>query len=95
MKLQFYLRFHTQAGQSLWISGNSEELGNEAPESAVPMEFLNEEFWTATVDIKKKSLTKPIYYKYYLRNEDGEWIQEWGNDRSVELPFNKPLNQLL
>jgi 4-alpha-glucanotransferase len=93
MKLQFYLRFHTQAGQSLWISGTSEELGNEVPENAVPMEFLNEEFWTATVEIKKKSLAKPVYYKYYLRNEDGEWIEEWGNDRSVEL-FRKELQEI-
>ena len=52
MKLQFYLRFHTQVGQSLWISGNTEELGNQEPARAVPMEFLNEEFWQFSLELK-------------------------------------------
>jgi len=29
MKVQFYLRFHTEFGQSLLVSGNVEELGND------------------------------------------------------------------
>jgi 4-alpha-glucanotransferase len=64
MKLQFYLRFHTKVGQSLWISGNTEELGNDDPVKALPMEFLNEEFWEAQVEIKRKDLHNNIRYKY-------------------------------
>ncbi len=40
MKLQFYLRFHTEYGQSLWISGNADELGNDDAAKALPMEYL-------------------------------------------------------
>ena len=57
MKLQFYLRFHTEPGQSLWITGNSAELGNDDPNNALPMEFLNEEFWQANVEFKKSNWT--------------------------------------
>lgn len=58
MRLQFYLRFHTQVGQSLWISGNAEELGNDDPQQALALEYLNEEFWQATIEIRKKMLKK-------------------------------------
>ena len=93
MKLQFYLRFHTQVGQSLWISGNTEELGNQEPARAVPMEFLNEEFWQFSLELKKKGLGKGIIYKYYLKNEDGELISEWGHDRVIDL-YRKELQEI-
>lgn len=93
MKLQFYLRFHTRVGQSLWITGNTEELGNDDPARAHPMEFLNEEFWQAVVDIRKKDLQKIIRYKYYLKNEDGEMVMEWGDDRWIEF-FRKELQDI-
>jgi 4-alpha-glucanotransferase len=83
MKLQFYIRFHTQVGQDLWVSGNTDELGNDDPAKALPMEYLNEDYWQAAVEIKRKDL-KNIRYKYYLRNEDGELTGEWGNDREVQ-----------
>src|SRR5687768_600342 len=85
MNLQFYLRFHTQFGQSLWICGNTEEMGNDDPSLALPMEYLDDEFWFAAIDIKKKELAKEIRYYYFLKNKDGEITYEWGKDRAVEL----------
>lgn len=85
MKLQFYLRFHTQVGQSLWISGNADELGNNDPLRALAMEYMNEEYWQAGIDIKRKEVEKSIQYNYYLKNEDGELIGEWGDDRRIEV----------
>lgn len=93
MRLQFYLRFHTQVGQSLWISGNAEELGNDDPQQALALEYLNEEFWQATIEIRKKDVEKSIRYKYFLKNEDGELIGEWGNDRLVDV-FRKELQEI-
>ena len=84
MKLHFYLRFYTQFGQSLWISGDIGELGDSDPSRAFPMEYLNDEYWYAAIDIKKKSLQENIGYKYCLKNKDGELIAEWGNDRVLE-----------
>ncbi len=89
MKLQFYLRFHTKYGQSLWITGNVEELGNNDPSQAILMEYLNDEFWHCGVEIKRKEIQKTgVSYKYILKNEDGEFLYEWGNDRQVNV-FNK------
>ena len=86
MKLQFYLHFSTKYGQQLWITGNIEELGNNDPAKALLMEYLNEEFWHTTIEIKRKDFPKNISYNYILKNEDGELLAEWGNDRIVELP---------
>ncbi|MBC7872773.1 MAG: 4-alpha-glucanotransferase [Ferruginibacter sp.] len=85
MNLQFYLRFHTRFGQSLWVTGDSDELGNNDPSRAVPLEYLNEEFWSVSIGIKKKELQKSITYKYILKNEEGELLNEWGHDRRIEL----------
>jgi 4-alpha-glucanotransferase len=93
MKLQFYLRFHTEYGQSLWLRGNINELGNDNPDLAVPMEYLNEEFWTAVIDVKRKSLGKSAAYSYFLKNKDGEIITEWGNDRSFGIS-SKEIDEL-
>jgi len=56
MKVQFYLRFHTKFGQSLLISGNTEELGNDDLSTALLMTYLNDEFWVATIELKQKKL---------------------------------------
>jgi 4-alpha-glucanotransferase len=64
MKLQFYLRFHTQFGQSLWISGDTDELGNNDPSKALPMDYLSEEFWFINIEMKRKELENNISYKY-------------------------------
>jgi 4-alpha-glucanotransferase len=93
MKLQFYLRFHTRFGQSILISGNIDELGNNDPNLALPMEYLNEEFWSVSLEMKKKNLRKRITYRYILRNEDGELLYEWGNDRFIN-GYAKELEEL-
>lgn len=93
MKVQFYLRFHTSYGQSLWISGNISELGNNNPEKALPMNYLNEEFWAATLEIKRKELSAKISYRYLLKNEKGEWINEWEHGRHFE-EVKKEVNEL-
>ncbi|MEI2737355.1 MAG: 4-alpha-glucanotransferase [Chitinophagaceae bacterium] len=85
MKLQFYIRFHTRFGQRLLITGNTEELGNNDLAKALPLEYLNDEFWSGSIEIKKKELEKSIFYKYILKNEDGELLYEWGNDRQIDI----------
>ena len=84
MKLQFYLRFHTKYGQSLWLTGNIEELGNNDRAKAIPMVYLNDEFWTVSLDVKRKNFEKSFQYKYLLKNKEGEFLNEWGDDRTGE-----------
>ncbi|MEI9912493.1 MAG: carbohydrate-binding module family 20 domain-containing protein [Bacteroidota bacterium] len=79
MKLQFYIRFYTEFGQSLWISGNIDELGNDDTANALLMEYLDHEFWNARVEINKKGLPKNgIRYKYFLKTKEGRAGQRMG-----------------
>jgi 4-alpha-glucanotransferase len=84
MKVQLYLRFHTEFGQAIFISGNVDELGGDDLSKALPMNYLNEEFWVATIEIKSKKLSH-LHYKYVLRTKEGEMIPEGNCDRRVEL----------
>jgi 4-alpha-glucanotransferase len=84
MKIQFYLRFFTQYGQSLFVSGNCEELGNNDPAAALPMQYLTDEFWTAGIDLGK-DFENVLQYNYILKNEKAEVVVEWGNDRVVDV----------
>lgn len=94
MNLQFYLRFFTQYGESLWISGNTEELGMGDPKKAIPMEYLNDEFWHASIVIHKKNFPKEgVTYKYYLKNKEDQLVSEWGFDR-VAHTSNKEATEI-
>jgi 4-alpha-glucanotransferase len=84
MRLQFYLRFFTQYGQSLYITGNCEQLGNGEITAAMPMKYLSDEFWTASIELGK-DFENDLQYNYVLKNAAGELVTEWGNDRAVEV----------
>lgn len=85
MKVQFFIRFSSRFGQSLCISGNCDALGNNIESDALPMSYFNNEFWTATIEIENKKPAS-IQYSYFLKNEDGEIVWEWGNDKKIDLP---------
>src|SRR5262245_10040868 len=96
MNIQFYLRFHTEFGQSLWISGNSEELGTEDAGKAIAMTYLNDEFWHITIPISKKNWPKKgIRYKYYLKNKEGQLTGEWGYKVITDFPKTSENIQVL
>ncbi len=82
MKLHFFLRFYTSPGQSLHISGNIPALGNGDPEKALPMAWLNHDFWQATAEVDFPA-GGTIQYKYLLHFQDGYRVEEWGNDKEI------------
>lgn len=84
MKIHFFLRFSTQLGQSLHIAGNCKQLGNNNLDEAAPLEYLNNEFWQAVIEIDPKEIAR-LNYKYILRNADGFSVVEWGDDRAIDL----------
>ncbi|HYF30503.1 MAG TPA: 4-alpha-glucanotransferase [Chitinophagaceae bacterium] len=83
-KIQFYLRFRTQFGQSLHISGNIDALGNHDQAKAFPLQYLNSEFWHGTLEADAASAAR-IQYNYLLRDTDGSILEEWGNDRIIDI----------
>jgi 4-alpha-glucanotransferase len=52
---------------------------------AIPMTYLNDEFWVADIKIDKEEASS-FHYKYILRHEDGEIVPEFGKDRLIEVP---------
>jgi 4-alpha-glucanotransferase len=84
MRLQFYLRFFTHYGQSLYITGNCEQLGNGDVTAVLPMKYLSDEFWTASIELGK-DFENDLHYNYVLKDASGETVTEWGNDRVVEV----------
>src|SRR6266487_3298787 len=87
MKVHFFLRFRTEFGQSLLVSGNTDELGNDDLSNAFSMAYLNESFWSATIELKQKKLSH-LQYKYILKTKEAEIIPEFGNDRTADLTKN-------
>ncbi len=84
MKLTFKLRFHTKYGQSLRLVGNHAMLGNGQVERAIPLHYLNEEFWQATIYLDRGAVPDAeITYNYILRETDGFIIQDRGNGRTI------------
>ena len=81
MTLTFKLRFHTKYGQSLWLTGDHEILGGGQVERAIPLQYLNEEFWQATITLPKEPATNveiqlQLYFARGERSHDsglGEW----------------------
>ncbi|MBP6687933.1 MAG: 4-alpha-glucanotransferase [Lacibacter sp.] len=84
MKIQFYLRFFTQYGQSLFVTGNCGALGNNDLAAALPMQYLTDEFWTVSIELDK-DFENQLQYNYILKNEKGEDVIEWGNDRVLDV----------
>ncbi len=80
MKVQFYIRFSTQYGQSLRLQWIDMDAPNKEPVS-VPMDYLNDQYWTVSVELSAARLQ----YSYQLLSE-GQLVQEWGQDRVIDLP---------
>jgi 4-alpha-glucanotransferase len=88
MNLTFRLRFATKPGQSLWLAG-------QAPLPAqLPMHFLDQEYWQATVPLAANQAHTPLNYSYILRNDDGSKATDWGRDR-VLVPADFKSEDLL
>ena len=86
MKFHFYVRFSTHVGQSLQISGSLPELGSGNEDAALPLQYLNDQFWFLNLELPDSGENKPGEFSYrYILSEDGqERVSEWGNDRLVE-----------
>src|SRR5215212_4243552 len=84
MKIDFYLRFHTQFGQTLAVVGNLPALGSNELDKALPLLFFNDEFWHTSIEIDPASI-EFIQYRYVFLNENGERKKEAERNRVIEL----------
>jgi 4-alpha-glucanotransferase len=94
MKVTFRLRYRSQFRQSLWLTGSHPSLGGGDIEQAVPLEYLNEEFWQVPIELPPDTTNTPIRYDYILRNADGSQVADWGGDRAL-VPSESGRDELL
>ena len=85
MFLHFYLRFSSVFGQNLLISGNIPILGNDDPAKAFSLQYLNDQLWYGFIEIDPKKNSKPIRYKYLLRQDTEADTPEFGDDRLLQI----------
>lgn len=86
MKVIFQLRFHTQFGQALFLSGDHALLGNNELQAAVPLQYFNSDFWQVHLQITAEDLPlKDISYHYILKNADGSASQDWAGSRKLTI----------
>jgi 4-alpha-glucanotransferase len=85
MILHFYLRFSTKFGQTIFISGNTDTLGNNDIAKAFPIQYLNDQLWHGSISIDPAKDDNTIHYKYILREEGKPETVEFGDDRIIAV----------
>ncbi|MEO8720967.1 MAG: 4-alpha-glucanotransferase, partial [Ginsengibacter sp.] len=84
MKINFYIRYHTVVGEELFITGNNKYLGDNDPSKAIPLHWVNEDFWLVSVDFPE-DFDDNIHYKYILVDKKGIEIFDGEENRFVNL----------
>jgi len=84
MILHFYLRYSTQFGQTVFVSGNTTVLGNDDPAKAFPLEYLDHQLWHGQAEISEEDAAVPLRYKYLIKQDKGPDLVEFGDDRIIE-----------
>ncbi len=94
-KITFQLKYHTEYGQNLFLTGNHELLGNGAITKALPLQYFNDEFWYVTIELNNDQLIDAsIVYNYVLINQDGYVTYDWGSDKTFN-PANYANKEIL
>ena len=85
IKVSFHLKYKTHFGQGIYIYGNHPSLGNNNIENAVPLVYLNNDYWVLHLELDPKKDISKIVYHYFIQNEDGTKSFEAGSDKSFNL----------
>ena len=88
MSITFFLNFHTEFGQELFISGNNNFLGNNEISNAVPMIYLDSDSWFVTIELPG-DFDDIILYKYILKDKDSSQVYDGEDNRAVDLSLIK------
>lgn len=87
MKINFLIRFSTMFGQNLSITGNIPALGVNNLDKALPMSYLNENYWQASIDIDP-GVYENFEYRYIFHTESGENILDGEQERIISINNN-------
>ncbi|MGU7730941.1 carbohydrate-binding module family 20 domain-containing protein, partial [Klebsiella pneumoniae] len=70
--------------------GNHPLLGDNDVSKAVPLSYLNEDFWYTSLDWPVDTTSnQTVVYNYVLKNTDGTIIVDWGSDKQFNFSKSK------
>jgi len=66
--ISLYLKFHTQYGQALYVTGNHAIFGDNNIARALPMKYLDPETWTVNIQLSNAEIeSREIIYNYVFK----------------------------
>ncbi len=83
MNITFKIHYNTSWGQQLLIVGSSPELGRWDYKKALVMNYQAGGFWVCEINLE--SNTDQLEYKYILKDEHNNFLQEEGKSRVIKL----------
>ncbi|RPD51386.1 4-alpha-glucanotransferase [Paracnuella aquatica] len=84
MRIDFYIRYRTHFGQNLFIEGNLPQLGDGVPEARMPMQFLNEDWWQASIEVDENEY-RSVHYQYVFIDEHGQQVKDGEGERILSF----------
>ncbi len=88
MTIDLYLRYHTQFGESFYVSGNNQYLGDNDASNAVQMSWLNNDFWHLSFQLPD-DFDDLIRYRYILKDKNGAEIFDGEESRFIDFSKKK------
>lgn len=76
MKITLNINYHTDWGESLYVSGSIPELGNGDASKALEMNLTSPDMWQLQLDLKKDPGS--FDYRFIVKAPEKEWRFEWG-----------------
>lgn len=94
LKITFQLAYKTNYGENIFVTAQHALLGNGNIEEALPLQYFNDEFWYATMEVNKQDVKdEDIVYNYFIKHTDGSIVFDCGNDKKFNPTKTK--DQLL
>jgi len=69
IKIDFYIRYRTNFGEAVFVTGNLPVLCNEIHSHALPMTYLNDDFWHVSIKAETHNI-ELIEYQYSVSRPD-------------------------
>ncbi len=82
-KINFIVNYYTKPGQTLYITAHHPLFGNGDADSALPMQFLDDQHWKAELLVNENELVSDITYNYLLKEEDGSLVYDSGKEKKL------------
>ncbi|MFV0467532.1 MAG: 4-alpha-glucanotransferase [Dysgonomonas sp.] len=86
---------YVKKGQTLVLSGSSDELGNWQSQKVLKFIYVGDQEWQLIIDAER--ISSPLYYKFAILDEKEKKIIHWedGNNRRLDLPVIKSRQRIV